>query len=188
MAAENHLPAISLFPTAAPRRAAITRALLLIGVVLAGGTAQAQPGAEARRNWFDDPFFRASADLPGCPVPLGPLLTAAEMRREAHYRAERGTNCWLEGKCAKANAYAYDKPIAADLAQRLKTTRAFAGSSVWITVQRRFVFVQGCVSKPSQADRIRRFLAGVPDVERVIDDLMIGTAGRAPYPAASTAQ
>ena len=77
---------------------------LLLGAV----PGLAQDAAE-RRNWFNDPFFQIAAQAPRCPVPLGPYLTAAEQRAEAHDRAERGTSCWLAGRCARSNAYAYDQ-------------------------------------------------------------------------------
>src|ERR1700755_995896 len=65
----------------------------------------ASPAAAAspleRKNWFNDPFFDLSHALPGCPVPLGPLMTHAQMEDDAHYRVERGTTCWLAHKCTK---------------------------------------------------------------------------------------
>lgn len=88
----------------------ITCALVLLNPLTAA--CQAQNPAE-RRNWFNDPFFQISAALPGCPMPLGPLMTEAERRAEAHHRGERGTACWLAGKCERPSYYEYDQDIAA---------------------------------------------------------------------------
>jgi hypothetical protein len=72
------------------------------------GAAQAQ---EARRNAFDDPFVVVTEGLAGCPPAEGPLLTEDQIRAEAHDRAQRGTSCWLAGRCRLHNAYLFDKEI-----------------------------------------------------------------------------
>ncbi len=47
-------------------------------LLLLAASARAQPSPTGeRRNWFEDPFFRISGGLPGCPVPLGPRRSAA---------------------------------------------------------------------------------------------------------------
>ena len=55
-------------------------------------------------------------------------------------------------------------------------------ASVWITVQRRWVYLQGCVPSAGLARRLERAAKAVPDVELVAPDLMQGTRGRPPYP------
>ena len=84
-----------------------------------------------RRNWFDDPFFQVTTRVPGCPVPAGPFLTEAEERVQSHGRAERGTTCWLAGKCEQPNSYAYDKDIAQAVQQAFHTReRATIGADI----------------------------------------------------------
>ena len=136
--------------------------------------------AAQRRNWFNDPFFQIVAQAPRCPVPLGPYLTAAEQRAEAHYRAERGTSCWLAGRCARSNAYAYDQDIARALQARVGEIKPATGSSLWVTVQRRIVFIEGCVPDRRRVAVLQAWAKGVPDVEQVL--VNVSTRPRAPAP------
>jgi len=154
-------------------------ALLLVAAVpLAPGAAQ------ERRNWFDDPFAQATRGLPRCPAPEGPLLTQAEMRASAHTRTERGTRCWQEKKCDSPNAYRYDKPINGNVLIRLGGDPRFKDSSVWALTQRGFVFLQGCVRTEKQRREMIGAVAALPRVERVIDELQVGTGGKPPYKVA----
>lgn len=139
-----------------------------------------------RRNWFDDPFAQATRGLAACPVPEGPLTTEAEMRREAHQRIERGTTCWLAGRCDEANAYARDAQINHAVVQALAADRRFRSSSLWVITQRRFVFLQGCVRDAAQKRALLDVARRVPEVDYVGDELMVGTARRPPYRAAAT--
>ncbi|QCU33336.1 BON domain-containing protein [Burkholderia pseudomallei] len=135
-----------------------------------------------RRNWYDDPFWALSHSIAECPTPLGPLMTRAQMEDDAHYRVERGTTCWLAHRCSKPNAYLYDKPIAGELKKRFTDgDPALAGTSIWITIQRRFVYAEGCVSASFDRDALRRRLEALPDVERVFLRLTDDPRGRAPY-------
>ena len=133
---------------------------------------------QQRRNWFEDPFFQVSSGWPACPVPLGPLLTVDEQRREAHYRVERGTSCWLAGKCRDSNAYHYDKGLAPQVEAALKAVPGIERSSVWVTIQRRWVFLEGCVASADQTAQLERAARQVPDVESVVPALSVG--GEAP--------
>jgi len=54
--------------------------------------------AETLKNWFNDPFIQVRGDVADCPQPLGPLTSEEEMRRQTHWRSERGTTCWLAGR------------------------------------------------------------------------------------------
>lgn len=157
------------------------KTLLLLSSLVLGGNAVATDDAQTLKNWFDDPFLQVRNAIPACPVPLGPLLTDAQRRAEAHYRVERGTSCWLEGKCEKPNAYWYDAAIADAIRQRFSQTPEFADSSLWITVQRRFVIVQGCIASAEQAPRIESLIKAVPDVERVILQLRSNPDEKPPY-------
>lgn len=135
-----------------------------------------------RRNWYDDPFWALSHSIAECPTPLGPLMTRAQMEDDAHYRVERGTTCWLAHRCSKPNAYLYDRPIAGELKKRFADgDPALAGTSIWITIQRRFVYAEGCVSASFDRDALRRRLEALPDVERVFLRLTDDPRGRAPY-------
>ncbi|MCY1163230.1 MAG: BON domain-containing protein [Pseudomonadota bacterium] len=146
-------------------------------------TGRAQPSQE-KKNWFDDPFFQVSAGQPDCPVPLGPLLTFEEQRREAHWRAERGTSCWLAGQCRDSNAYRYDKDLAAPVAAALKAVPGIESGSVWVVIQRRWVFLQGCVGTPGLMCQLERAAQAVPEVETVVPMLQLGTSETPRYPTA----
>jgi hypothetical protein len=159
--------------------------LLIVAQAVATG-AQAQASAAAstpaeRRNWFDDPFLVATQGLPGCPVPDPPLLTEAQMQQEAHYRAERGTSCWVSGRCRLPNAYQYDKEIAPRVVQAITVSRQFADTSVWVEGQRRWVWLKGCVSTPAQAVELERIARQIDDVESVIPQLIVGTTAPPTY-------
>jgi hypothetical protein len=144
-------------------------------LLLAAGLAQVQAAlAQERRNWFDDPFFQVSSGLPQCPVPLGPLLTQDEQRREAHGRIERGTSCWLAGKCRESNAYRHDKGLAPPVEAALKAVPGIERSSVWVTIQRRWVFLEGCVDSHERIAQLERAAMQVPEVESVVPTLSVG--------------
>ncbi|HYD60745.1 MAG TPA: hypothetical protein VEC35_10345 [Noviherbaspirillum sp.] len=130
------------------------------------------------KNWFDDPFFQVSDGIAGCPRPLGPLLTESEMKSESHSRAERGTSCWMSGACSQPNAYMYDQEIARGVRERL---RAGADTSLWITVKRRFVWVEGCVAHPAQTADLESQVKSLPNVEHVLVNVMTGTRDKPPY-------
>lgn len=159
--------------------------LALLCAVTAPHAASAQDAAAPlKQNWFDDPFFRVSAGLPGCPEPEGPFYTAEERRIQIHSRLERGTSCWLAGKCSDSNAYRYDKPLAPKVRAALEAVPGLRQGSVWVMVQRRWVYLQGCVPSPALARQLERAARALPDVEAVVPDLMVGTRGKPPYPVA----
>lgn len=163
----------------------LRRILVLPALALATGVWAAAD--TTLKNWFNDPFIQVRNAIPACPPPLGPMTTADEARKESHWRAERGTSCWLAGQCSKPNSYAYDAGIAKSVAAHFATDPAFARSSLWLTVQRRFVWVEGCADDPSiTAGALEAFVRAEPDVERVIVNLMqVGAGdGHVPYPLA----
>lgn len=140
---------------------------------------------QERKNWFNDPFFQISAGVPSCPAPLGPMITAAERNAEAHYRVERGTSCWMEGKCSKPNSYLYDAPIADALRKYFTQTNDFGNTSLWLIVQRRFVMVQGCIVQAEQAEKIEAIIReAAPDVERVLMQVSLPPYANPTYPLA----
>lgn len=150
-------------------------------VALLAALACAPAAAQERRNWFGDPFAQATSGLPGCPVPEGPLTTEDEMRREGHARIERGTTCWLQKKCEEPNAYKRDPQINAAVVAAIAGDARFAGTSLWVTTQRKFVFLQGCVRTRAQIGQLVELVRRVPRVEYVGDELLVGTRGKPPY-------
>ncbi|MFL9918706.1 hypothetical protein PQR75_25655 [Paraburkholderia fungorum] len=131
--------------------------------------------AEAQRlNRGHDPFFQISKAISNCPVPLGPLETEQEWLDDSHYRIERGNSCWVEGRCRLSNAYLYDTEIAEAVQRRLTNindvTHWREQSTLWLTLQRRFIYVQGCVAPGFDKQTFLAELAKTADVDRVIDD------------------
>ena len=146
------------------------------------GAAQAEGAAPPeRRNWFDDPFFQVSSGVPACVAPLGPFLTAEEQRLEAHDRIERGTSCWLAGKCSDSNSYRYDKRLADPVAAALKAVPGIERSSIWVTIQRRWVFLKGCIASADQAAQLERAARAVPDVEGAVSNVSVGAVKKPRY-------
>jgi hypothetical protein len=140
------------------------------------------------KNWFNDPFFQVRDGMAACPTPLGPLLTEAEMKSESHSRVERGTSCWMAGTCKEPNAYRYDAEIGKAVQARFHDEPGFRDSSLWVTVKRRIVWIEGCAGKDANAQamekELERIALSVPDVERTIVNLRVGTKGKPPYPVA----
>lgn len=129
--------------------------------------------ADQRKNWFDDPFVQVTSGITDCPVPDGPMITEAEMQAEAHSRAERGTSCFLSGRCRLPNAYLYDKEIIPRVRKAILADGRFTHTSVWAEGQRRWVWLKGCVERAEQADALERLVRGLDDVEAVINELVV---------------
>jgi hypothetical protein len=141
------------------------------------------PAAAAveRKNWYNDPFFTLSQAAADCPVPLGPLMTKAQMEDDAHYRVERGTTCWLAHRCTKPNSYMYDPEIAEAIRAQFAQPKGFDGASIWITVQRRFVYAEGCAPASFDVGALQKRLAAIPDVEQVFMRVTASPRGPLPY-------
>lgn len=148
---------------------------MLVALLLTGG------GDDAPLNRFDDPFDAVSSDIAGCPEPRGPRITAAEARVQAHHRAERGTSCWLKDECSEPNAYRYDAGIAAALRKALKSAAALHPSSLWITVQGRVVYLEGCVARADQPAALEGLARGLPNVLQALALVRVGPDGDLPY-------
>ena len=155
-----------------PRRHAAL-ALLWLGAALHAGAAD----APLLRNPFNDPFIRAT-DGRACPAPLGPAYSDTQRLQESHSRIERGTSCWLAGECSEPNAYRFDASIARDVVAALRADTALAGSSLWVTSQRRFVYLEGCVADAAQAARAEAVAKAVANVQLVTPALAL--PGEAP--------
>jgi hypothetical protein len=128
---------------------------------------------DTRENRGNDPFLHISSAIADCAAPLGPLETTQEWLDEAHYRIERGNSCWIAGRCRLANSYDYDKEIAESVTRRLNSLNASLQwrekTSLWLTLQRRFIYLDGCVSRDFDEARFVSALGETADVEKVID-------------------
>ena len=141
---------------------------------------------DPRTNHGHDPFFQISHAVGACPAPLGPLETEKEWLDDSHYRIERGNSCWIEGRCRLSNAYLYDTEIADTVQRRLATinlaTHWREQSTLWLTLQRRFIYVEGCVTPGFDKTTFLTELARTADVERVIDNTVSDPhAAQLPY-------
>jgi len=157
--------------------------------VVAAWGPPASAADEERMNHGHDPFFQVSHAIASCPPPRGPLQTQAEWRAEAHGRIERGTSCWMEGRCRMHNAYRYDAEIAESVQRRLASLALRLPweqqTSLWFTLQRRIIYVQGCVAPGFDRPLFLRELEKTADVESVVDQAFISDGAQAPpYPVA----
>lgn len=143
-----------------------------------------EPMAEPR-NWFNDPFFTVSSSIAACQLPRGPLMTKEEMDHDSHARVERGTRCYQQGECSRPNSYLYDPDIARNVLAALQGSRLLRGTSLWVTVQRRWIFIQGCVDSMSKKRRLESLAAAIPDVEHVFVDVTTDPRKPPPYPVSS---
>jgi BON domain len=163
------------------RRAAFAATAALFGAV----AALAQTSPPRLLNPFDDPFIQATGGR-NCQRPLGPAYTEAERRAEAHSRIERGTSCWLAGRCAEPNAYRYDAMNAIAAAAILRREPMLADTAIWLTAQRRFVYLEGCVGNAAQAARAEELVKALADVDRVLPALAL-PGEKPPYAVAGPA-
>jgi BON domain len=138
--------------------------------------------AEELRNWFEDPFFQVTQAVADCPLPAGPFVDERGRREQAHRRAEKGTTCWLVGECDRPKAYAYDEDIAASIKQAFAGGNAFAtNTTLWITVQGRVVYVEGCVRDASAEHQIEALMRSLPHVQQAIAIVRTNEKDRPPY-------
>ena len=141
--------------------------------------------AQPRSNAFDDPFVQATAAMPGCPVPEGPLYSAQEVRELAHERAQHGGSCYRSGRCRLPNSYLYDAEIVPRVRQFIREDGGFDDTSVWVLGQRRIVTLTGCVRSVEQGRALEQAAGLVDDVIGVVNLLHVPGEGVAPrYPLA----
>ena len=155
-----------------------TCAALFVGAL---GPALAGPGDDDLQNWFNDPFFQITSGVRDCPVPAGPFVSEADRRVAAHRRAEKGTTCWLARQCDRPNSFAYDEDIAAEFKAALKGHDEFAATSLWVTVQGRVVYIEGCVARASQEAELEAFSRSVPYVQQALAIVRSDASERPPY-------
>jgi hypothetical protein len=127
-----------------------------------------------------DPFAQATDGYPGCAATPPPLLTLEQSRVVAHERAERGTRCAMEGTCEPGGAYRRDGEVNEKVRAALAANRAFADTSLWLTTTRKWVTLSGCVHTQSERRSVVKFVQAQPMVERVFDEVRIGTMAAAP--------
>ena len=135
----------------------------------------------APQNWFHDPFFQISSDIPDCPMPAGPFTTEVQRTAEAHHRAERGTTCWLEKKCARPSSYDYDQDIASAFKKALSADNPFKDSTLWVTVQGRVVFIEGCAEDHGMTAKLEKFAMTLPFVEMAVAKIRYEPSEQPPY-------
>ncbi|HJV68932.1 BON domain-containing protein [Ideonella sp.] len=150
------------------------RLLWSVAIAALGGLPVAAAADESRRNVFDDPFVQLTRGLGACPVPVGPLLTEAEARAQAHGRIERGTSCYRAGRCRLPNSYLYDKEIMPRVQKAVEADGRFERTtSVWATGQRRWLWLQGCVSTADESQALETLVRAIDDVEGVVNELVV---------------
>ena len=133
------------------------------------------------RNWFNDPFFAISSALPDCPLPAGPFVDEADKRVQAHRRAEKGTTCWLAKECDRPNAYVYDRDIAAEIEAAVRARQPFPDTSLWVTVQGRVVYIEGCAGPNFDETAAEAFVRALPHVQQAIAIVRTDPSERTPY-------
>ncbi len=129
--------------------------------------------AQVPRQSLGDPFVQVTSAIAACPMPSPSLYTPDEARAQSHYRAERGTDCYLSGRCRLSNAYAYDTDIISRVQKYIRQDPRFANTSLWIEGQRRWVTLMGCVSTAQQQAALESAVRMVDDVENVVSVLTI---------------
>lgn len=147
--------------------------------VVASSLLAAETDEPLLMNPFHDPFLQATSGRP-CPAPLGPAYTETARRAESHSRIERGTSCWLAGTCAEPNAYRYDDADAKAAVAALQAEPSLASSAIWVTAQRRLIFLEGCVADQAQAAKAEAVAKAAPEIQQVIPALAL-PGERTPY-------
>ena len=108
-----------------------------------------------------------------------------------HAPVERGTSCFMAGRCRLLNAYLYDQEIigrVGKLVGVLAGDPLLAKTSLWAEGQRRWVFLKGCVQTEAQSQALEAAVRNMDDVESVINLLMVGVEGTPRYKVAGPKQ
>jgi hypothetical protein len=152
----------------------------LLALAVATATCPVHAG-EDLQNWFNDPFFQISASIPNCPLPAGPFTTESDRRVQTHRRAEKGTTCWLAKECDRPNAYVYDQDIASAFQAAVRDRNPFPNTTLWVTVQGRVLYVEGCAADEAVAAKLEAFARSIPNVQQAIAIIRSDPSARAPY-------
>ena len=124
-------------------------------------------------NAYDDPFLEVTRGMPSCREPRPPAMSPEQERMEAHLRSERGTRCYLEGRCRLPNSYRYDPEIIPRVKKAILATGKYGDTTVSVFGQRRWVFLLGCVHSKAQSRALESLVKGIDDVERVVNQLSV---------------
>lgn len=85
-------------------------------------------------------------------------------------------------RCNRPNDYAYDRDIAEALRSKVSAyPKLFDGTSLWITVQGRVVFIEGCASGPSVGLELEALARQVPNVQQAIARIHSSRSRHVPY-------
>ena len=68
-----------------------------------------------------------------------------------------------------------------DREPRFEASPKLKDASLWVTVQRRFVWIDGCVGSARGRNEIETLLRGVPDMEMLIVNVMRAGDAAPPY-------
>ncbi|HEY6965020.1 MAG TPA: BON domain-containing protein, partial [Erythrobacter sp.] len=106
--------------------------------------------------------------------------TEAERQQQGHRRIENGTSCFLAGECDLPSAYAYDRDIATELLGSIASAADLSGTALWVTVQGRNVFIEGCAFDAGSVTAVERLAQRVRFVRHV--SVSVRTSPDAPVP------
>jgi hypothetical protein len=120
---------------------------------------------------YDDPFVEVTRGMPSCAQPKAPVTTPEQARMEAHLRSERGTRCYLDGRCRLPNSYQYDAEIIPRVKKAILAAVKYGDTTVSAFGQRRWEFLLGCVHSKAQSRALEDLVKGIDDVERVVNRL-----------------
>ena len=150
-------------------------------MVVACLMATAALAGDSLQNWFKDPFFQVTAADPSCPRPAGPFVDERGRLEQTHRRAEKGTTCWLAGECERPSAYDYDQDIAEGVRKAFALSSTFASTTLWVTVQGRLVYIEGCAQEQAAATRAEALVRAVPYVQQAIAIIRTNASQAPPY-------
>ena len=63
----------------------------------------------------------------------------------------------------------------------LRNNNAFAATTLWVTVQGRVVYIEGCVTRASQEAELEAFARSLPHVQQALAIVRSDASARPPY-------
>ncbi len=133
--------------------------------------------AEADNPYNDPPPLQATHGIARCPAPKPRTLTPEQAQREAHQRVERGTSCWLAGKCEPGGDYKGDGETNARVAAAIGRDARFAASSLWVETLRKFVIIKGCLADAKQGRDLETMVKAIEGVKLVWQEAVVAPDG-----------
>ena len=127
----------------------------------------------ADQSAFNDPLLQVTDGIQACPRQEATRIPASQVQSEAHWRAERGTSCYVSGRCRLPNSYLYDQEIVPRVKKAILADGRFTKTSIWVEGQRRWVWLRGCVSAIEQIAALEQLVRNIDDVEAVIPQLAV---------------